>query len=104
MIIPPQVGITSVWPHGLDGPLTISPPPLQSLPVALDIVFGEPLFDLVERLVVLPPARSGDPNVISEAIGRLYGSCGGIMSGPSSPMGPGFHFLHMWGGGIHIHI
>ena len=84
----------------LGGPLTTLPllQPPQSLPMAPEIVFSKPLFDLAERLVIPPPARCGEPNAISEAIGRLHGgrSGGGIMSGPSGPIGPDSH-LHLWG-------
>ena len=55
---------------GPDSPfmiVSLSQPP-QSVP---EITFGEPLFDLPERLVILPPARNGELNMISGDIGRL---------------------------------
>ena len=50
---PTQVGIARVQAHGVDSPLT-DPPWVQapcSLPMAPEIAFSEPLFDLAERLL-----------------------------------------------------
>ena len=70
---------------------------LRSLPMAPETAFSEPLFNLAERLVIPPPARSGELNTISGAIGRLHGACtcGGLVGGLFGPMGLDSCYIHL---------